>query len=298
MFDMQALHEPTSVEEALAILADRSDSSIIAGGSDVLVKLRDGKLLGREWVSLQRVEELRGIRVDDDGTIRVGALNSFTHIAEHDIVRRHIGSLGEAVSSIGGPQVRCVGTLGGNLCNGVPSADSASTCFAWDARIEIVGPDGMRVVPIADFYIHAGQVDLQHGEIVTAILIDKASYENAHGAFIKYAMRNAMDIATVNCSTVVRLSEDGTTVADARIAFGVAAPTPIRTPSGEAELIGKAPTEENIAAAARAAIADTRARDSWRASKAFREHILKTIARRALTTSAARAGGILEGASR
>lgn len=298
MFDMNALYEPASLEEALALLSQRPESAIIAGGSDVLVKLRDGKLLGQEWISLQRVDELRGIRVEQDGTIRIGSLNTFTHIAQHDIVRRHIGSLGEAVSSIGGPQVRSIGTLGGNLCNGVPSADSASTCFAWDARIEIAGPEGVRVVPIADFYVHAGQVSLNHGEIVTAILIDKASYENAHGAFIKYAMRNAMDIATVNCSTVLRLSQDGSTVEESRIAFGVAAPTPIRAPQGEAELVGKPPTEENIAAAASAAIADTRARDSWRASKAFREHILKTIARRCLTTSAARAGGILEGADR
>ncbi len=295
MYDMLALHEPTSVADAIALLTERPGSSVLAGGSDILVKLRDGKMLGREWVSIQQLDELRQITMGDDGTIRLGPLSCFTAIAEHDIVRTHINSLGEAVSSIGGPQVRNVGTLGGNICNGVPSADSASTCFAWDARIELTGPDGVRVVPIADFYISAGKVDLRPAEILTAVLIDKASYDGCQGAFIKYAMRNAMDIATVNCSVVVRLDQDQRLIEDARIAFGVAAPTPIRAPQGEAALIGQPPTQAVLAAAAKAAIDDTRARDSWRASKAFREHMLATIARRCLHTAVVRAGGAIEG---
>lgn len=298
MFDMKSLYEPANVADAVAILSARPESTVLAGGSDILVKLRDGKMLGREWVSIQRLEELRRITVEESGTIRVGALNSFTTISADEIIRRHIPSLGEAVATIGGPQVRNIGTLGGNICNGVPSADSASTCFAWKARIELTGPEGTRAVPIEDFYITVGKVDLRPGEIMTAVLVDKDSYDGYRGAFIKYAMRNAMDIATVNCSTVVKLSADGTRIDDVRIAFGVAAPTPIRAPHGEEALIGKTLTKANIDAAARAAISDTKARDSWRAGKAFREHMLAAIARRCLTTSIARAGGTLEGEAR
>nr|NLI51167.1 xanthine dehydrogenase FAD-binding subunit XdhB [Propionibacterium sp.] len=293
MFDLKALYIPDTVEEALTLLAEHPDAHIMAGGSDTLVKLRDGKLGGLEWVSLHGLDELRRITLDDDDTIRIGPLASFTQVARSAIVRGRLPSLAEAVLTIGGPQVRKIGTIGGNLCNGVPSADSASTCFAWDAEIEVSTADGVRTLPIADFYLSAGKVDLRPGELVTGILVRRAAYQGWHGAYHKYAMRNAMDIATVNCSTTVRLSADRSTVEDARIAFGVAAPTPIRAPHGEAALRGRPVSQAAVDAAAKAAIADTRARDSWRAAKAFREHMLAEIARRCLTQSIVRAGGRL-----
>ena len=107
--------------------------------------------------------------------------------------------LGEAVDMVGGPQIRNIGTIGGNTCNGVTSADSASTLVAYDAIVELSGPEGVRLVPIQSFYIKAGKVDLRPGEIETAILIPQASYRGYHGHYIKYAMRNAMDIATCGC---------------------------------------------------------------------------------------------------
>ena len=291
MFDLKELYEPTTVAEAIDLLADHPDTGVLAGGSDVLVKLRDGKLGGRDWVSIFGIAALREITREQDGTIRVGPLSSFTRVATHPVVREHLPSLGEAVSTIGGPQVRNVGTIGGNLCNGVPSADSASTCFAWDARIELTGPDGVRVLPIADFYISAGKVDLRPTELMTAVLFPREAYTGFKGAFAKYAMRGAMDIATVNCSTTIKMSPDQATIEDARIAFGVAAPTPIRAPQGEAVLRGRRPTQDLVDAAAAAAIGDTRARDSWRASKAFREHMLEEMTRRCLLKSIKRAGG-------
>ena len=291
MFDLKELYEPTTVAEAIDLLADHPDTGVLAGGSDVLVKLRDGKLGGRDWVSIFGIAALREITREQDGTIRVGPLSSFTRVATHPVVREHLPSLGEAVSTIGGPQVRNVGTIGGNLCNGVPSADSASTCFAWDARIELTGPDGVRVLPIADFYISAGKVDLRPAELMTGILFPREAYAGYRGAYHKYAMRGAMDIATVNCSTVVKLSEDRQTIEDARVAFGVAAPTPIRVPSAEEQLRGRPVTMAVVDAAARAAIGDTRARDSWRASKAFRLHMLEEMTRRCLIVSIRRARG-------
>lgn len=293
MFDLKALYVPDTVDEALTLLKEHPQARVMAGGSDNLVKLRDGKLVGLEWVSIFGLDELRRIDLDADGAVRIGPLASFTEVAKSEVVRRTIPSLAEAVLTIGGPQVRNVGTIGGNLCNGVPSADSASTCFAWDAQIELTCADGVRTLPIADFYITAGKVDLRPGELMTAILVRRESYDGWFGAYRKYAMRKAMDIATVNCSTAVKLSADRRTVVDARIAFGVAAPTPIRAPHGEDALRGAAVTVASVDAAARAAISDTRARDSWRAGKAFREHMLAEIARRCLTNSITRAGGRL-----
>jgi len=295
MFDLRTLYEPRSVAEAVQMLVDHPDARIMAGGSDNLVKLRDGHLGGLDWVSIYAIDDLRRIEVDADGALRIGALASFTSVANSPDVRRCAHSLADAVATIGGPQVRNIGTIGGNICNGVPSADSASTCYAWDAVLELTGPDGVRTLPIADFYLSVAHVDLRPAELLTAIVIPRAHYAGYKGAYYKYSMRNAMDIATVNCSTTVRLSADADTVDDVRIAFGVAAPTPIRAPHGEDALRGRPTTRENVDAAASAAIEDTRARDSWRASKAFREQMLAEIARRCLLKSIKRAGGAVPG---
>ena len=293
MFDIRSLYIPDTIEEALELLARNPEARIMAGGSDNLVQLRDGHLGGKDWISIFGLDELRRIALEDDGTIRVGPVRNFSSLARDPIIRKYVPSLGEAVMTVGGPQVRNVGTIGGNLSNGVPSADSASTCFAWDAQIELSSADEVRVLPIAEFYISAGKTDRRPNELLTGVLIRRESYEGYKGAYYKYAMRNAMDIATVNCSTVVKLSEDRRVVEDVRIAFGVAAPTPIRAPHGEDALRGQTISKEAIDAAARAAISDTKARDSWRAGKAFREHMLAEIARRCLRTSITRAGGRL-----
>ena len=232
----------------------------------------------------------------EEENIRIGSLSSFSHITRDPIIQKYINVLGEAVDMVGGPQIRNIGTIGGNTCNGVTSADSASTLHAWEAIVELTGKDGIRRLPIKDFYIKAGQVDIrvEDGEIQTAILIPKASYENCYGYYIKYAMRNAMDIATLGCSVNVRLSPDKQTIERARIAYGVAGPVPMRCPSAEAAAKDKPLTLETAEEFSLAVLNDIRARDSWRASKAFREHIAVEMAKRCLIESIKRAGGVIK----
>lgn len=177
MYDIKALYEAESVSHAVQLLLEHPEAQIIAGGSDVLVQMREGKRAGKELVSIYGLDEIRGVSLEEDGTIRIGSLTSFSHITKDPIIQAHINVLGQAVDQVGGPQIRNIGTIGGNTCNGVTSADSASTLFAWDAIVEITGPEGVRRIPIQDFYIKAGQVDLRPGELQTAILIPKASYE-------------------------------------------------------------------------------------------------------------------------
>ena len=220
MYDIKALYEAESVVHAVQLLLEHPAAQIIAGGSDVLVQIREGRRAGAELVSIYGLDELRGVSLEADGTIRIGSLTSFSHITRDPIIQAHINVLGQAVDQVGGPQIRNIGTIGGNTCNGVTSADSASTLFAWDAVIEITGPVGVRRIPIRDFYIKAGKVDLRPGELQTAILIPRASYEGYEGHYIKYAMRNAMDIATTGCSVNVKLSADKSTMEDVRIAYG------------------------------------------------------------------------------
>ena len=295
MYDIKALYEAESVPHAIRLLQEHPKAQIIAGGSDVLVQIREGRRAGAELVSIYMLDELRGVSTDEEENIRIGSLTSFSHITNNEIIRRYINVLGEAVDMVGGPQIRAIGTIGGNTCNGVTSADSASTLFAWDAIIEITGPEGVRRIPIRDFYIKAKVVDLKPAEIQTAILIPKASYERCFGHYIKYSMRNALDIATTGCSVNVRLSEDKKTFERVRIAYGVAAPVPMRAPSAESFINGREITEANIKEFALTVLTDINPRDSWRASRALRRHISVVMAERALRESISLAGGIING---
>jgi xanthine dehydrogenase FAD-binding subunit len=144
-------------------------------------------------------------------------------------------------------------------------------------------------VPIKEHYTGAGKTSLAHEEILTAIIIPKESYENCFGCYIKYAMREALDIATLGCSANVRLSADKKSIERARLAYGVAGPVPLRAPSAEAAATGKAANEETINAAALAAIKDIKPRTSWRASSEFRTHLAEELAKRALRESINRA---------
>ena len=293
MYDLTALYEAKTVEEAVSLRLEHPEAQIIAGGTDVLVQMREGKRAGKELISIYGIDSMRGVSLDEEENIRIGSLTSFSHITKDPIIQKYINVLGAAVATIGGPQIRNAGTIGGNTCNGVTSADSASTLFAWDAVIELTGKDGVRRLPIQDFYLGAGKVDIHPDEIQTAILIPKASYENCYGHYIKYAMRNAMDIATTGCSVNVVLSGDKKTIARARIGYGVAGPIPMRAPSAEAAALGKPLTAETADAFAAAVLEDIHPRDSWRAGKAFRQHIAVEMARRCLIESIKLAGGVM-----
>ena len=293
MYDMKALYQAQSVQDAVALRVAHPQAQIIAGGSDVLVQMREGKRAGAELISIYGLDELRGISMEEDGTLRIGSLTSFSHITRHPLIQQHMLVLGEAVDQVGGPQIRNIGTIGGNTCNGVTSADSASTLFAYDAVIELTGPEGVRRVPIQDFYVRAGQVDIRPGEIQTGILISKESYADTHGLYIKYAMRNAMDIATLGTSVNVRLSADKRTVERARVAFGVAGPVPLRAKTAEDLAAGKPLTADLAEEFAQAVKEDIHPRDSWRAAKDFRMHIAVECAKRAFREAVKRAGGAL-----
>ncbi len=291
MYDMKALYEANTVEEAVKLRMEHPEAQIIAGGSDVLIQMREGKRAGKELISIYMIDEMRGVKLDEEEAIRIGSLTSFSHITKDPIIQEYINVLGEAVDMVGGPQIRNIATIGGNTCNGVTSADSASTLFAWDAEIELTGPEGIRRIPISDFYIKAGTVDIREGELQTAVIIPKNSYEGYKGHYIKYANRNAMDIATTGCSVNVKLSEDKKTIEDIRIAFGVAGPIPMRTKSAELLAKGQPVSKELAEAFGKEILEDINPRDSWRASKDFRKHIAVEMATRCFIESVKLSGG-------
>lgn len=295
MYDFNALHEAKTVQDALRLRKEFPKALVLAGGSDILIKIREGKLAGCELISIFALDELRGITLEEDQTLLIRPLTSFTGVSMHPLIKRCVPVLGEAVDQIGGPQIRNIGTIGGNICNGVTSADSASTLKAYDAVLELASLEGIRLLPFAEFNLGPGKVDIRPGELLTGIRIPKPSWEDTYGHYIKYAMRRAMDIATLGCSVNVKLSPDKRSIARLRMAFGVAAPTPVRAATAEKLAQGQPIAAQLVEQVATAALDDVMPRSSWRASKEFRLHLVTELARRATTIAIEKAGGHING---
>ena len=282
MYDIKTYTEVKTVQEAVGLLADNENAQIIAGGTDVLIKSRERKngYVGRDLIGITRIPELKEIKINSSGDIIIGSAATFTEVEGNEFIVKNVKSLSDAVGSVGGPQIRNVGTVGGNICNGATSADSASTLFAYNAVLMITGKSGNKEINIKDFYLGPGKVLLERGDILTAVKITKENYEGYKGHYIKFSPRQAMDIATLGCS--VLLKENNGTIEDMRIAYGVAGPTPLRAASAEEFAKGKPINDEILNEIGKICLESARARDSWRASKAFREQLVEELPKRAV----------------
>ena len=281
MFDIKEIYQPRDLEEALVLAARHPQALIIAGGTDVLIQIREGKLAYRELLSIHDLGELQGIEEAANGDLLLGPLTTFQELEQHPLIERHIPLLAQAAATVGGPQIRAMGTLGGNISNGVTSADTASSLQVLEAELLLQSVAGQRLLPAGEFYLGPGRTARAAGEILTKIIIRRDHYADSGGCYIKYAMREAMDIATLGCAVLVRPDKAGESLARLRIAFGVAAPIPLRVLTTEAELQGTG-IEDALARIAELVRWEISPRDSWRASREFRLHIAGVLAGRAL----------------
>ena len=287
-------HAPTTVAEAVEMLDKyQSSCAVVAGGTDVVIELNERHKTPEHVISISKLDELRYVK-EEDGMVKIGALTTFTDLENNPYVKEKLPALYETAIHVGSPQIRNLGTIGGNVCNGVTSADSASTLLTLNAELELTGPDGVRRVKLENFYRGPGKVDLAHGELLTAIRIAKADYDGFGGHYIKYAQRNAMDIATLGCAVHVKLTADRSAVEELRLAFGVAAPTPIRCHKAEELARGRKIGPDLFRTVAEAAAGEVNPRTSWRASKEFRLQLVRELSRRALKQAIIHAGGAVE----
>lgn len=291
MYSIKHIKMPRTIEEAISFLQNEPDAEIISGGTDVLIKIREGKMDNCSLLSISQIQGLKGIEIDHEENIIIKSATVFSHITNNEIIIKNLNVLGEAADQVGGPQIRNMGTIGGNVCNGVTSADTASTLCALNAIMSLQGPDGNREVLINEWYAGPGKTVKKHDEILTSIKITKNNYEGYEGFYIKYGKRNAMEIATLGCSVVLKLSEDKKLLEDIRIAYGVASPTPIRCYSTESMLKNKAVSKELLKIINDNILNEVNPRSSWRASKEFRQQIAKEMGKRALIEAINRAGG-------
>ncbi len=288
MFDIDSYHKAETVDEAIALLSQNPEAIPIAGGTDVLVRLHGHNPGYRHLVDIHDVAELGTITMDSEGTIVIGSGVNFTQLAQTSIIGDNIEVLAEGGSSVGGPQVRNVATIGGNICNGAPSADSSAPLLVLNATVELKGPDGVRLLPLHEFYQGPGQVDRKPVEIMTCLRISQEDYKGWSGHYSKYAMRDAMDIATIGCAAACK-TKDGR-LEGLRLAFAVAGPTPLRCWNTEKQFLGAAADKSLLDNIANTVLSDLRPRDSWRASKDFREQIITTLAERVLQEALNRNG--------
>ena len=291
MYDIGKFYQAADVEDAVRALVKDPEAVVISGGSDVLIKIREGKLAGCSLVSIHGIKELEGIGMEEDGTIVIGPATTFSHIANNDMIQKHIPMLGDAVDMAGGPQLRNIGTIGGNVCNGVTSADSASSLCCLDAVLVLKGPDSVREVPISQWYTGPGRTVRNHDEVLTAIRIKKENYQGYGGHYIKYGKRSAMEIATLGCAVSVKLTEDKRYIQDLRLGYGVAAPTPIRCHKTEGAVKGMETGEALAQAVGKSALEEVNPRSSWRASRVFRLQLVEELGRRAVKQAVINAGG-------
>lgn len=291
MYDIKSMYQAKDVADAVRALTEDQEAVIISGGSDVLVQIREGRLAGKSLVSIHNIAELKGVKLLPDKRIWIGPATVFSHVTNNEIVQKYIPMLGAAVDQAGGPQLRNVGTIGGNVCNGVTSADSASSLLTLNAVLELTGPNGVREVPLTKFYTGPGRTVREHAEVLTGIYIHPQDYEGFYGHYIKYGKRNAMEIATLGCAVNVKLTADREAIEKIRLAYGVAAPTPIRCEQTEAALkgmkLGDPALYETIG---KGALAEVNPRSSWRASKEFRLQLVEELAKRALKQALSFAG--------
>lgn len=290
MYDIESLYEATSVEDACRALAEDPQAIVIAGGTDVLVKVRGGKLAGAHLVSIHNLhDELDGVTLADDGTVEIGPITWFHHVTTSPVIQATVPTLGEACDTPGGPQLRVSGTIGGNVCNAATSADSASTLFAYGALLDVVSTRGKRTIPIEEWYAGPGRSYRERDEVLVKIRIPRDHYEGFTGHYFKYGKRRALEIATMGCCCLVKLAADKSTIDGIRLAFGVAAPTPMRATGAEDAVRGLS-VAEAVEKIGELAQAETHPRDSWRASKDFRLQLIGEMSRRSLI-EAARKGG-------
>ena len=278
---------PGSLDQAVALLAaEPGDARVLAGGTDLLVQLRTDLIEPALLVDIKRIPEACRI-TEDGGGFRVGAAVTGAELKEHPRLKAVWPGLVEAANLIGSTQIQGRATMGGNLCNGSPAADSVPALIAAGAIASIAGPNGRRELPVEDIMLAPRRLALTRGEIIVSFLLPPRPARTAD-AYLRFIPRTEMDIAVVGCGVCLTLDASGTCTA-ARVALGAVAPRPLLVPEAARALIGtKVDTGalDKLDAAARAACQPI---DDMRGTREYRIKVAGVLARRATQIALERA---------
>lgn len=274
------LFEPATVSEACALLARLGDrASVLAGGTDLLVEIKEQLRRPDHVIDLKHIPGLADLVSDPHTGLSFGALVTAREIETSPAVQRDYAGLAQSVRELGSIQIRNRATVVGNVCRASPSADTLCPLIADGASVRILGPGGARSVAMEAFFTGPGRTVLGAGEIVVGIDVP-APGPGTGKCYIKHGRRKAMELATVGVAVTLTLVAD--TVSDIRIVLGAVAPTPLRAQAAEAVLRGGRLTDEAVARAAEAAMAASTPISNVRASAGYRRAMVGELTRRAI----------------
>jgi CO/xanthine dehydrogenase FAD-binding subunit len=270
-----------SIPEAVALLSENSPNALpIAGGTYLLVRLKQNLATPKTLVDIAGIPELQGIALNEKG-LRIGAMTTHTEIVASPLVRQYAPAVAASSASVGAIQTRNLGTIGGNLVACVPSNDSAPSLLVLDALVTVAGKDGQRQIGLEELFAAPHCSALRPDELLVEILIPKERLGKP-SCFAKFGRRKALTLALVNAAACVEVDGTKNRFASVRIGLGAVAPTPIRVRKAEAFLAGKPVRSEVLAEAARIAAGEAAPIDDFRASAEYRRDLIMVLTRRVI----------------
>lgn len=269
-------HRPTTLDDAFRLAEEMAGSEFIAGGTDLLVQMRNGRPSPPALISLRGLAELRGI--ESSRRLRIGAAVPLSDVQTHPLVTKRFPALVESITRLGSSQIRNVATMGGNLCNASPAADTAPPLLVHQASVELRDAEGVREIALEQFLLSPGKTALRSGEILSAILVDLPA-EGTHSVFLRRG-RVVMDLAIASVAALVEL--DGATCRRVRIAAGAVAPVPIRLIRSEAIAEGTSLDGETRTRVLETARSEISPITDLRATGDYRRHLTGVLVERAL----------------
>jgi carbon-monoxide dehydrogenase medium subunit len=287
--------EPESIEEALTILSQyQGKSKIIAGGTDLMLQMRNKAIRPEYVVDITRIPGLDYITFDDQQGLRLGALTTIRGLETSVELQRKYPVISQAASQLGSVAIRNVATVGGNLCNALPSAETSQALLALSAQVRVVGPGGERTIPLEGFFTGVGKTLLQPDEILLEILVPE-SLPHTSGIYIKHSPRGPIDLAIVNITVLMTMEQDHRVCRDVKIVLGAVSPTPLRAKKAENMLKGKRVDGALIDRAAQVASDEANPRrGSIRGSFEYKKEMVKVLTGRAIKEVIGLRDGVLE----
>ena len=282
---------PKNVDEVISLLVSRNgDARVLCGGTDLIVQLREGRRQAGLVVDVKNIPDLTQVIYDGENGLRIGAAAACHDICSNPIVQQKYPGLVDGIHLIGGVQIQNRASVGGNLCNASPAADSIPALIVHHAICHITGQGSSRTIPVEEFCVAPGQNALKAGELLTHIQVP-APQKNSGASYLRFIPRNEMDIAVVGAGASVLLDEDGKRFVAVRIGLGAVAPTPLLVSSAGDFLSGTDLTRANIKEVARIAQSVAKPITDLRGTAEHRKHLVAVLVERALDIAIARAGG-------
>jgi len=274
--------EPSTLEEAFSLLNKYNGKvKILSGGTDLLVAMKERGLAPSYVMNVKCIPGLDYIKYEEKKDLRIGALTTIRTIETSNVIREKFSVLAQAASMLGSIQVRNRATIGGNLCNAAPSAETAPSLIGLKAKVKIASLEGERIVPLEKFFVGPGITVLKKGEILAEIIVP-FPLPHTKGIYIKYGRRKAMEIAMVSVAVIATLSVEGEVWEDVNIILGAVAPTPLRARKAEEVLQSKRISEPLIEKVGQLAYEEACPISDMRASADYRKEMVKVLVKKAI----------------